>query len=88
MTSLWTLFCVVVTFITNSLVFQVPNVTDVGLNPRRVKKVAVLGGGLMGSGIATALLLSDIFVVLKEINSEYLLRGIKVIEGETCSSQA
>lgn len=62
---------------------QVPNVTDVGLKPRHIKKVAVIGGGLMGSGIATALLLGDINVVLKEINSEYLLKGIKTIEGES-----
>lgn len=60
---------------------QVPNVTDIGLKPRIVKKVAVLGGGLMGSGIATALILSNINVLLKEINNEYLLKGIKMIEG-------
>lgn len=60
---------------------QVPNVTDVGLKPRHVKKVAVIGGGLMGSGIATALLLGNIYVVLKEVNSEYLQKGIKTIEG-------
>ncbi|KAE7998726.1 hypothetical protein FH972_003237 [Carpinus fangiana] len=59
---------------------KVPNVTDVGLKPRHVKKVAVIGGGLMGSGIATALLLSNIYVVLKEVNSEYLLKGIRTIE--------
>lgn len=35
----------------------------------------------MGSGIATALILGDIYVILKEINSEYLLKGIKAIEG-------
>lgn len=58
-----------------------PNVTDVGLKPRPIKKVAVIGGGLMGSGIATALLLSNIRVVLKEINSEYLMKGIKTVEG-------
>lgn len=60
-----------------------PNVTDVGLKPRHIKKVAVIGGGLMGSGIATALLLGNINVFLKEINSEYLLKGIKTIEGES-----
>ncbi|ESQ54343.1 hypothetical protein EUTSA_v10024533mg [Eutrema salsugineum] len=59
---------------------KVPNVTDVGLKPRPMKKVAVIGGGLMGSGIATALLLSNIRVVLKEINSEYLQKGIKSVE--------
>lgn len=46
-----------------------------------MKKVAVIGGGLMGSGIATALILSNIHVVLKEINAEYLQKGIKTIEG-------
>ncbi|KAM1090057.1 hypothetical protein PS2_017407 [Malus domestica] len=60
---------------------KVPNVTDVGLKPRQIKKVAVIGGGLMGSGIATALLVSNISVVLKEVNSEYLQKGIKTIEG-------
>lgn len=60
---------------------QVPNVTDRGLKPRQVKKVAIIGGGLMGSGIATALILSNIHVVLKEINAEYLQRGTKMIEG-------
>ncbi|KAL5838345.1 hypothetical protein ACOSQ3_015514 [Xanthoceras sorbifolium] len=59
---------------------KVPNVTDVGLKPRAVKKAAVIGGGLMGSGIATALILSNIYVVLKEVNPEYLLKGIKTIE--------
>ena len=60
---------------------QVPKVTDIGLKPRRIKKAAIIGGGLMGSGIATALVLSNISVVLKEINSEYLLKGKKMIEG-------
>ncbi|GFP94740.1 peroxisomal fatty acid beta-oxidation multifunctional protein aim1 [Phtheirospermum japonicum] len=60
---------------------KVPNVSDIGLNPRKIKKVAVIGGGLMGSGIATALILSDINVILKEINSQLLLKGIKAIEG-------
>ncbi|CAN8273508.1 unnamed protein product [Cochlearia groenlandica] len=59
---------------------KVPNVTDVGLKPRPMKKVAVIGGGLMGSGIATALLLSNIRVVLKEVNSEYLSKGTKSVE--------
>ncbi|RID77959.1 hypothetical protein BRARA_A00825 [Brassica rapa] len=59
---------------------KVPNVTDVGLKPRPMKKVAVIGGGLMGSGIATALLLSNTRVVLKEINPDYLQKGIKSVE--------
>jgi len=65
--------------------WQVPGVTDIGLKPRNVKKAAVIGGGLMGSGIATALLLGNIRVFLKEINSEFLTKGIKTIEGNYSS---
>lgn len=57
--------------------------TDVGLKPRNIKKVAVIGGGLMGSGIATALLLSDISVIIKEIDSRFLQKGIKTIAGSS-----
>ncbi|MCL7035213.1 hypothetical protein MKW94_022848 [Papaver nudicaule] len=67
-------------FFAQRAISKVPNVTDVGLKPRHIKKVAVIGGGLMGSGIATALILSNIFVVLKEINPMYLQKGIKAIE--------
>ncbi|KAJ7973842.1 Peroxisomal fatty acid beta-oxidation multifunctional protein [Quillaja saponaria] len=59
---------------------KVSNVTDIGLKPRQLKKVGVIGGGLMGSGIATALIVGNIYVVLKEVNSEYLLKGIKMVE--------
>ncbi|PWA39109.1 helicase Cas3, CRISPR-associated, core [Artemisia annua] len=45
--------------------------------PKAVKKVTVIGVGLMGSGIAKALIISNTFVVLKEVNSKYLLKGIK-----------
>ncbi|KAF6165328.1 hypothetical protein GIB67_018772 [Kingdonia uniflora] len=62
-------------------VSKIPNVTDIGLKPRQIKKVAVIGGGLMGSGIATTLLLGNILVVVKEINTEYLQKGMKTIEG-------
>jgi enoyl-CoA hydratase/3-hydroxyacyl-CoA dehydrogenase len=50
-----------------------------------VRKAAVIGGGLMGSGIATALILGNIRVILKEVNSEYLQKGIKTIEGDSFS---
>ncbi|KAK9130913.1 hypothetical protein Sjap_011400 [Stephania japonica] len=59
---------------------KVPNVTDIRLKPRHIEKVAIIGGGIMGSGIATALILSGISVVLKEINAEYLKKGMKVVE--------
>lgn len=46
--------------------------TDAGLKPRPMKRVAVLGGGLMGSGIATALALAGVEVLLKEVNQQFL----------------
>ncbi|KAK6146180.1 hypothetical protein DH2020_020049 [Rehmannia glutinosa] len=55
---------------------KVPGVTDLGLKPRSIKKVAILGGGLMGSGIATALVLSNYSVILKEVNDKFLQAGI------------
>ncbi|KAL9339269.1 hypothetical protein Peur_068284 [Populus x canadensis] len=67
-------------FFAQRMTSKIPKVTDVGLKPRHIKKVAVIGGGLMGSGIATALIVSSIHVVLKEINSEYLQKGTKTIE--------
>ncbi|GMH23810.1 hypothetical protein Nepgr_025653 [Nepenthes gracilis] len=68
-------------FFSQRITSKVPGVTDVGLKSRHVKKVAVIGGGLMGSGIATALILGNFHVILKEINAEYLLKGMKTIEG-------
>ncbi|KAM0036064.1 putative isomerase, 3-hydroxyacyl-CoA dehydrogenase, Enoyl-CoA hydratase [Helianthus debilis subsp. tardiflorus] len=67
-------------FFAQRAISKVPKVTDVGLKPRAVKKVAVIGGGLMGSGIATALILGNTNVVLKEVNSEYLQKGLKTVE--------
>uniref|UniRef100_A0A453DZJ6 3-hydroxyacyl-CoA dehydrogenase NAD binding domain-containing protein n=1 Tax=Aegilops tauschii subsp. strangulata TaxID=200361 RepID=A0A453DZJ6_AEGTS len=60
---------------------KVPGVTDIQLKPRNIRKVAVIGGGLMGSGIATALLVGNISVVLKEVNPQFLQRGQKTIAG-------
>jgi enoyl-CoA hydratase/3-hydroxyacyl-CoA dehydrogenase len=51
---------------------KIRGVTDAGLAPRPVRRVAVLGGGLMGSGIATACVLAGLDVVLKEINQKFL----------------
>ncbi|XP_062108728.1 glyoxysomal fatty acid beta-oxidation multifunctional protein MFP-a [Humulus lupulus] len=59
---------------------KVPGVTDLGLVPRHVKKVAIIGGGLMGSGIATALILSNYPVILKEVNEKFLQAGIDRIK--------
>ncbi|KAL9232953.1 hypothetical protein vseg_008007 [Gypsophila vaccaria] len=60
---------------------KVPGVTDLGLSARQIRKVAVLGGGLMGSGIATALILSNYSVILKEVNEKFLESGISRVKG-------
>ncbi|XP_047042556.1 glyoxysomal fatty acid beta-oxidation multifunctional protein MFP-a-like [Lolium rigidum] len=60
---------------------KVPGITDLGLKPQKVSKIAVVGGGLMGSGIATALILSHYHVILKEVNEKYLNEGIDRIKG-------
>jgi len=67
-------------FFSQRLTSKVPGVTDVGLKPRRVRKVAALGGGLMGSGIATALILSGYPVILKEVNDRFLQAGLERIK--------
>ena len=51
---------------------QVKGITDAGLKPRKMKKIAVLGGGLMGSGIATASALAGMDVIIKEVNDKFL----------------
>lgn len=56
--------------------------TDRGLVPRSIKKVAILGGGSMGSGIATILIVSNYHVILIEIDENYLQAGIDRVKGE------
>ena len=46
-----------------------------GVEPREVARVGVVGGGTMGSGIATACLLSGLSVTLVETSEEALARG-------------
>ncbi|KAJ6795665.1 peroxisomal fatty acid beta-oxidation multifunctional protein [Iris pallida] len=67
-------------FLSQRATSKVPGVTDIGLKPRPIKVVAVIGGGLMGSGISTALILSGTHVILKEIDSGYLQKGLKAVE--------
>lgn len=51
-------------------------VTDRGLAPRQMRCVGVVGGGLMGSGIATALAMAGVRVLLKEISQALLDAGM------------
>ena len=64
---------------------QVKGVTDAGIKPRKLKVVAVLGGGLMGSGIATALTLSGYSVIVKEINQKFLDAGLARVAANLAS---
>ena len=54
---------------------KVKGVTDGNAKARPVKTLAVLGGGLMGSGICTAALLAGMTVILKEVNEKFLEVG-------------
>ena len=47
-----------------------------GLEPAKIKKVAMLGGGVMGSGIVNLLLKGGFETVLWDINSEALEKGV------------
>ncbi|KAH9327689.1 hypothetical protein KI387_007867, partial [Taxus chinensis] len=58
---------------------KIPGITDQGLIPRPIRKAAVIGGALMGSGIATALALSNIPVLVKEIDKKQLDAAIQRI---------
>ncbi|KAL3160104.1 hypothetical protein ABBQ32_010882 [Trebouxia sp. C0010 RCD-2024] len=59
---------------------KVKGVTDAGLKARKVRKVAVIGGGLMGSGIATAGLLAGQEVLIKEVNDKFLQAGLSRVK--------
>jgi 3-hydroxybutyryl-CoA dehydrogenase len=50
------------------------------LNANDVKKVAVLGAGLMGSGIAQVCAQAGINVVMRDIKDEFLEKGMKGIK--------
>ena len=51
-----------------------------GVEPRPVSHVGVIGGGTMGSGIATACLLSGLAVTMVEASEEALRRGVGTVE--------
>ncbi|KAG8475324.1 hypothetical protein CXB51_031919 [Gossypium anomalum] len=59
---------------------KVPGITDMGLIPRKVNTFAVVGGGILGSSIATALILSNYSVILKELDEKALLAGIERVK--------
>ncbi|CAL5226791.1 g9652 [Coccomyxa viridis] len=65
---------------------KVKGITDAGLKPRKMKKIAVLGGGLMGSGIATASALAGMDVIIKEVNDKFLQSGLGRVKSNLASS--
>ncbi|WP_055558269.1 3-hydroxyacyl-CoA dehydrogenase NAD-binding domain-containing protein [Streptomyces sp. NBRC 110028] len=52
-----------------------------GIEPRTVRKVAVLGAGMMGAGIAYACAKAGIEVVLKDVSEEAAAKGKAYAEG-------
>jgi len=50
-----------------------------GIEPAKIKKVAMLGGGVMGSGIVNLLLKGGFETVLWDINSEALKKGVAAV---------
>ncbi len=58
----------------------VTKIPEAGATPRKIEKIGVIGGGTMGSGIATAALLAGLSVRLNEQSSEALSRGVATIE--------
>mgnify|MGYP002266465751 CR=1 FL=1 len=58
----------------------VAKIPEAGATPRPVAKIGVIGGGTMGSGIATAALLGGLEVRLIEVAEDVLERGRATIE--------
>ncbi|KAL0453033.1 UNVERIFIED_CONTAM: Glyoxysomal fatty acid beta-oxidation multifunctional protein MFP-a [Sesamum latifolium] len=70
-------------FFAQRQIFKIPVMSKMNLLPRKIVKVAVVGGGLMSSEIATVLVLSNYQVILKETNKKHLIDTIsrvKVLE--------
>jgi len=66
-------------FFAQRAVVKVPGVNMKLAQP--VKKVAIIGAGTMGGGIAMCFAQKGVQVVLKDIKQEYLDRGMKTIAG-------
>lgn len=59
----------------------VANVPEKKATPRDIAAIGVIGGGTMGSGIATSALLAGIPVTLIELKDDALQRGVATING-------
>jgi 3-hydroxyacyl-CoA dehydrogenase/enoyl-CoA hydratase/3-hydroxybutyryl-CoA epimerase/3-hydroxyacyl-CoA dehydrogenase/enoyl-CoA hydratase/3-hydroxybutyryl-CoA epimerase/enoyl-CoA isomerase len=56
-------------------------VDNPSVKPRDIKRVGVVGGGLMGSGITTAMVRRSVPVTLIEANDELLQKGVGRVRG-------
>ncbi|PHT61213.1 Glyoxysomal fatty acid beta-oxidation multifunctional protein MFP-a [Capsicum annuum] len=61
---------------------KIPGITDTGLLPRKIRKVAILGGSLMSSGIATALVFANHYVIMKYMDQKSLENGIDGVKAD------
>ncbi|KAM7276651.1 hypothetical protein ACFE04_018517 [Oxalis oulophora] len=59
---------------------KIPGITDLGLAPTKVNKIAIVRDGLLGYGIATELILRKYRVILKELNEKDILLGVNKIK--------
>ncbi|KAK4482167.1 hypothetical protein RD792_009308, partial [Penstemon davidsonii] len=60
---------------------KIPGISEMNLQPKKISKVAVIGGGLMSSEIAAMLLLRNYQVILKEKDKKRLFDEIHRIKG-------
>lgn len=65
-------------FFSSKAVFKIPGISEKD-GKKRVSKVAVLGGGTMGAGIALVYLMKGCEVILKEVNEKYLNSAVERI---------
>lgn len=59
----------------------VQKIPEAGATPRDVQKVGIIGGGTMGSGIGTAMLMGGLRLTLIEMSDEAAARAEKTITG-------
>ncbi|MEN6317138.1 MAG: 3-hydroxyacyl-CoA dehydrogenase NAD-binding domain-containing protein [Syntrophaceae bacterium] len=68
-------------FLMQNAMTKVYGSSDRSIKPADMKKVGVLGAGLMGSGIAHSIIASGRKVVMKDVNDDALNRGVQYIRG-------
>ena len=68
-------------FLMQNAMTKVYGSSDRSIKPADVKKIGVLGAGLMGSGIAHSIIASGKKAVMKDVSDEALKRGVQYIRG-------